>query len=186
MRRERERADLLETRALPCHRAGEGGRSRGRRRAALEGTRSASQCRETFRRGPRIGGDVVRRGGRRSRYHREGRNKSDRSRGNRSALKETLETLKAARANLAEAAHSLRAYADQIEGDPARLEEIDNRLQELTRLKRKYGGSIDEALRTLEKSRAEIAELENVEISKLKAETDCRRLSTICCRRRES
>ena len=86
------------------------------------------------------------------------------------ALKEPLETLKASRANLVEAAHSLRAYADRIEADPARLEEIDNRIQELARLKRKYGGSLDEAIATLEKSRVEIAELENVEISKLQAE----------------
>ncbi len=87
------------------------------------------------------------------------------------ALNEPLETLKAARANLQEAAHALRSYAGRIEADPARLEEIDNRLQELTRLKRKYGGSVEEAMRTLEKSRAEIAELENVEVSKLNAET---------------
>jgi len=88
------------------------------------------------------------------------------------ALKEPLEILKASRANLVEAAHSLRAYADRIEADPARLEEIDNRLQELARLKRKYGGSLDEAIATQDKSRAEIAELENVEISKLAAESE--------------
>jgi DNA repair protein RecN (Recombination protein N) len=91
------------------------------------------------------------------------------------ALKETLETLKSSRANLEDAAHSLSAYADRIEADPARLEEIDNRIQELTRLKRKYGGSIDEAIRTLEKSRAEIAELENVETSKHQTENELER-----------
>jgi DNA repair protein RecN (Recombination protein N) len=88
------------------------------------------------------------------------------------ALKEPLEILRASRANLVETAHSLRAYADRIEADPARLEEIDNRIQELARLKRKYGGSLDEAIATLEKSRAEIAELENVEISKRQAESE--------------
>ena len=88
------------------------------------------------------------------------------------ALKETLETLKSSRANLEDAAHSLRAYADRIEADPARLEEIDNRIQELIRLKRKYGGSIEEAIRTLEKSRAEISELENVETSKHQTENE--------------
>ena len=91
------------------------------------------------------------------------------------ALKEPLETLKSSRANLEDAAHSLRAYADRIEADPARLEEIDNRIQELTRLKRKYGGSIEEAIGTLEKSRAEIAELENVETSKLQTENELER-----------
>ena len=61
-----------------------------------------------------------------------------------------------------------RAYADRIEADPARLEDIDDRLQELARLKRKYGGSLDEALADAGKSRAEIAELENVAVSKLR------------------
>ncbi|HMD05245.1 MAG TPA: DNA repair protein RecN [Candidatus Binatus sp.] len=86
------------------------------------------------------------------------------------ALAQTLETLRTSRANLEETAHSLRTYTDRIEADPARLEEIDARLQELLRLKRKYGGSLDEAIVTLEKSRAEIAELENVAVSKHQAE----------------
>src|SRR5258708_30730983 len=78
--------------------------------------------------------------------------------------------IKSARANLEEAARTLGAYASKIEADPARLEEIDNRLQELTRLKRKYGGSIDTAIETLERSRAEIGELERIGQSKAQVE----------------
>jgi DNA repair protein RecN (Recombination protein N) len=85
-------------------------------------------------------------------------------------LGEALEMIKSARANLEEAARSLGAYASKIEADPARLEEIDNRLQELTRLKRKYGGSIDTAIETLERSRAEIGELEGIGESKAQVE----------------
>jgi DNA repair protein RecN (Recombination protein N) len=85
-------------------------------------------------------------------------------------LGDALEMIKSARANLEEAARSLGAYASKIEADPARLEEIDNRLQELTRLKRKYGGSIDTALETLERSRAEIGELEGIGESKAQVE----------------
>ena len=81
-------------------------------------------------------------------------------------LGDALEMIKSARANLEEAARTLGAYASRIEADPARLEEIDNRLQELARLKRKYGGSIDTALETLERSRAEIVELEGIGESK--------------------
>jgi DNA repair protein RecN (Recombination protein N) len=81
-------------------------------------------------------------------------------------LGDALEMIKSARANLEEAARTLGAYASKIEADPARLEEMDNRLQELTRLKRKYGGSIDTALETLERSRAEIGELEGIGESK--------------------
>jgi DNA repair protein RecN (Recombination protein N) len=85
-------------------------------------------------------------------------------------LCDALEMIKSARANLEEAARTLGAYASKIEADPARLEEIDNRLQELTRLKRKYGGSIDTALETLERSRAEIGELEGLGESKAQVE----------------
>ena len=85
-------------------------------------------------------------------------------------LGEPLEMIKSARANLEEAARTLGAYASRIEADPARLEEIDNRLQELARLKRKYGGSIDTAIETLERSRAEIRELEGIGESKAQVE----------------
>ncbi len=87
-------------------------------------------------------------------------------------LAEPLEMLHGARANLEEAARALAAYAGKIEADPARLEQVENRLQELARLKRKYGGSIDEALLTLEKSRAELAEVESVAESKAAAEAE--------------
>ena len=85
-------------------------------------------------------------------------------------LGEALEMIKSARANLEEAARTLGAYASKIDADPTRLEEIDNRLQELTRLNRKYGGSIDTALETLERSRAEIGELEGIGESKAQVE----------------
>jgi DNA repair protein RecN (Recombination protein N) len=85
-------------------------------------------------------------------------------------LGDALEMIKSARANLEEAARTLGAYASKIEADPARLEEIDNRLQDLTRLKRKYGGSIDAAIETLERSRAEIGELEGIGESKAQVE----------------
>ncbi|HYL60379.1 MAG TPA: DNA repair protein RecN [Candidatus Acidoferrales bacterium] len=83
-----------------------------------------------------------------------------------------LEMIKSARANLEEAARTLSAYAGKLEADPARLEEIESRLQELTRLKRKYGGSIDSAIETMNRSRAEIAELEGIGESKAQAEAE--------------
>ncbi|HTY56108.1 MAG TPA: AAA family ATPase, partial [Candidatus Binataceae bacterium] len=61
------------------------------------------------------------------------------------ALGQRLELIVSARANLEEAARMLASYAQQIESDPARLEQIDDRLQEIQRLKRKYGGSIESA-----------------------------------------
>ncbi len=77
-------------------------------------------------------------------------------------LGDALEMITSAHANLDEAARTLGAYAAQIEADPKRLEEVDNRLQEIARLKRKYGGTVESAIETLERSRREIAELEAV------------------------
>jgi DNA repair protein RecN (Recombination protein N) len=85
-------------------------------------------------------------------------------------LAEPLELIAAARLNLEEAAHGLRDYTNRIEADPARLDEIETRLVELTRLKRKYGGTLSSLLETLERSRAEIAELERVASSRVEAE----------------
>lgn len=91
------------------------------------------------------------------------------------ALAEPLEMLRAARANLEEAARTLGAYAGRIEADPARLEQVEERIQELSRIKRKYGGTIEEASRTLEASRAELAEIEGVEESKAELEAELAR-----------
>jgi len=87
-------------------------------------------------------------------------------------LKDALELIRSARLGLEEAAHTLRDYAARLEADPARLEEIETRMAELTRLKRKYGGSLTSVLETLERSRAEIAELERVSDSRAAAEAE--------------
>ena len=89
-------------------------------------------------------------------------------------LKDALELISSARLGLEEAAHTLRDYAARIEADPVRLEEIETRMAELTRLKRKYGGTLQSVLETLERSRAEIAELERVSDSRAAAETELR------------
>jgi len=88
------------------------------------------------------------------------------------ALGERLELIASARESLEEAARMLGSYAQRIEADPARLEQIDDRLQELQRLKRKYGGSIEAAIGTLDRSRAEITELETMEESRAEAEAE--------------
>ena len=87
-------------------------------------------------------------------------------------LREPLEMIRTARANLEEAARALSTYARKIEADPARLEQVEARIQELNLLKRKYGGSLASAIETLERSRSEIAELEGVAESKAEAERE--------------
>ena len=88
-------------------------------------------------------------------------------------LAQPLDLIGSARVALEEAVHSLRSYRERIEADPGRLEQIDNRLQEIARLKRKYGGSIESAIETAQRLRAEVAELEQVaeSVAGIKAES---------------
>lgn len=57
--------------------------------------------------------------------------------------------------------HELRSYLDEIEYDPVRLEEISERLDLIKKLERKYGATIPECLKYLEKSSAELDGLLN-------------------------
>jgi DNA repair protein RecN (Recombination protein N) len=62
------------------------------------------------------------------------------------------EQLESARAVLEDLSFSLREYADRLEYSPSRLAQIEDRLVELSRVKRKYGGSIVAALEHLLRS----------------------------------
>ena len=62
------------------------------------------------------------------------------------SLAEFAERLEEARATVDDVAFELRAYLDRIEADPARLEEVEERLAVLDRLKRKYGPTLAEVL----------------------------------------
>jgi DNA repair protein RecN (Recombination protein N) len=62
-------------------------------------------------------------------------------------LRPTLELLESSLAQLQEAALELRRYADRIHVEPRALEQIDDRLAEIQRLKRKYNGDIEGILR---------------------------------------
>ena len=70
------------------------------------------------------------------------------------SLHEIRETLEPARVAVQEASHALRSYLAKLEADPQRLEEIETRLAALGKLKRKYGGTIDEILRFSKRSGA--------------------------------
>ncbi|MEH7073970.1 DNA repair protein RecN [Neobacillus drentensis] len=73
---------------------------------------------------------------------------------------------------LEDAAHSLRNELDSLEFDPLRLHEIEDRLNEINRLKRKYGKTIGEILEYAVKIEEEIETLQNKEthISELEKE----------------
>jgi len=53
----------------------------------------------------------------------------------------------------------LRAYAESIEGDPARLAEVDDRIDLIQTMKRKYGSTIDEILEYRAQADAELQSL---------------------------
>ncbi len=56
--------------------------------------------------------------------------------------------------------YSLRDYLGRVEGNPARLEEIEDRLAALDKLKRKYGASVGEILAFRDDVAQKIAEVE--------------------------
>lgn len=78
-----------------------------------------------------------------------------------SNFKNYLEGLQTARALLEDLAFSLRDFADELEFSPHRLSEVESRLAEISRLKRKYGGSIESALEHLEKSQDRLQHIEH-------------------------
>jgi DNA repair protein RecN (Recombination protein N) len=59
-----------------------------------------------------------------------------------------------------ELAGELRGYAEAIEAEPGRLEQVEERLETLDRLKRKHGGSIESVLAHAQHCRAEIDAIE--------------------------
>jgi len=67
------------------------------------------------------------------------------------------------RIQIEELAQFLQRYSASIEFDPQRLEEVQERLGLLTRLKKKYGPSIEEVLRYKEKIEKDLELIENVE-----------------------
>ena len=67
-----------------------------------------------------------------------------------------LELLKGTRANLEDIALSLRDYLHRAEANPERLEEVEDRLALLDRLKRKYGKTLEEVVAHLEKARKQL------------------------------
>ncbi|HTQ54694.1 MAG TPA: DNA repair protein RecN [Bryobacteraceae bacterium] len=71
------------------------------------------------------------------------------------------EQLQAADAAIKEASYSLRDYLSGLEANPGRLEEIENRLAVLDKLKRKYGATLAEVLAFLGEVRAQIEQVEH-------------------------
>jgi DNA repair protein RecN (Recombination protein N) len=75
-------------------------------------------------------------------------------------FRDYLDGLESARAVLEDLAFSLREFSDKLEFSPERQAEIENRLAEVSRVKRKYGGSIESALEHLARSEGRLSTIE--------------------------
>ncbi|HMA26323.1 MAG TPA: DNA repair protein RecN [Solirubrobacterales bacterium] len=76
-------------------------------------------------------------------------------------LDRLAETARGLRVELQELAGELRGYAEGIESEPGRLEQVEERVAVLDRLKRKHGGTIEAVLAHAEHCRAEIETIES-------------------------
>ncbi len=76
------------------------------------------------------------------------------------------------RAQIEEAAREMSSYRESVEFDPKRLEQIGDRLDVIQKLKKKYGGTIEEILEFGAKAAAELGRMERSteEIERLKSE----------------
>lgn len=73
------------------------------------------------------------------------------------------EPVVAARAALDDLARALGDYLGRIEADPSRLDEVEERLALLDRLKRKYGGTVNEVLAFAARASEDLARLEHAD-----------------------
>jgi len=85
------------------------------------------------------------------------------------------ESLATSRAVLEDLATTVRDFRNHLEFSPARLEEIENRLAEIARLTRKYGGTIETVLEHLADSDRR---LENIETAEFREKELRRRLDS--------
>lgn len=87
----------------------------------------------------------------------------------------TLEQLQAAKIAVEEAAYFIRSYIDHIEVSPERLRFIEDRLSEIGRIKRKYGGSVAAVVEMRERLGARLEELQETRARSERLESELRR-----------
>jgi len=80
-----------------------------------------------------------------------------------SGLQPTLELLNSALAQLNEANNELRHYAERVHFEPGALEQLEDRLAEIHRLKRKYNGNVEEVLKLQAQAESELRSLDRSE-----------------------
>ena len=77
------------------------------------------------------------------------------------SIAEVTATLKPAAIAIDEASRALQHYLSKLEADPARLDHVEDRLNALEKLKRKYGATVEEVIAFLEDARRQLAAVEH-------------------------
>lgn len=80
-----------------------------------------------------------------------------------SSLADRFEVLEQVKTLINELGYELRDYSKQLEADPEKLEELEQRLSRLRGLQKKYGATADEILAAFKQISDEISTLENSE-----------------------
>ena len=70
-------------------------------------------------------------------------------------------TLQSVLADLEDVTHELKNYIGSVDFEPGEMEQIGDRLQVISTIKRKYGGCVEAALEYLEKSKEELSKIED-------------------------
>lgn len=92
-----------------------------------------------------------------------------------SSFREYDESLQTAQAVLEDLAMSVRSFSSRLEFSPERLEEIEARLAEISRLKRKYGGTIETVLAHFKESEERLRNIETAELREAELRKELRR-----------
>ncbi|MCQ3932871.1 MAG: DNA repair protein RecN [Chloroflexi bacterium] len=89
-------------------------------------------------------------------------------------LQELTELADSITIQVEEFAQTVRRYAENIDLSPGRIDEVEIRLQQITTLKRKYGGTIEAVLEFAEKARRELDNITHSEerLAELEIEAD--------------
>lgn len=94
------------------------------------------------------------------------------------SLKATEETINSAYASIEDAAMTLRDYIGKISFEPEKLNEIEERLDLIGRLKRKYGNTVSEILKYKEEVDKELSGIERAEERIVELEREGERLKS--------
>ncbi|WLV23519.1 DNA repair protein RecN [Aciduricibacillus chroicocephali] len=92
-------------------------------------------------------------------------------------ISQKAEALSNAYYAIEELSYDIRNYSDQMQYDEGRLNDIEARLDEISRLKRKYGSTVNEMLEYLAKVEEELEQITNKDVHLNELENEIRELT---------